>query len=89
MKNLYMVYDTVAQCVVGGIIQEPNDAPAIRAFHDALGDKNSFLASHPADYNMMRIGYINSQGIITTEENTLPSTVAHGAAWAATSLPTA
>lgn len=81
LKQLYMVYDLVAETVLGGIIQETADAPAIRAFHDALGASESLLAQHPKDFNLLLIGSITSDGTVITPNQ--PTIVATGAAWVA------
>lgn len=58
-KNLYAVRDIVAQTLIGGIIMEPADPPAIRAFYDALRTKGSLLAEHPGDFNLLHLGNID------------------------------
>lgn len=79
-KHLYMVYDTVSQSLIGGIIIETCDGPAIRAFHDALRAKDSLLAQHPEDYNLLNLGTLDPAGYIRLGE-THPAIVATGAAW--------
>lgn len=81
-KSIYMVYDKVAQTVIGSPILEASDAPAIRAFFDALGAKDSLLAQHVADYSLSLLGTIDSEGIIRPQEGT-PLTVANGEQWLA------
>lgn len=87
-KLIYAVYDNVAGCIIGGLITETTDAPAIRAFYDALNPKNNtILSQHPGDYDLRCLGNIDDQGdiegilttrIVTTGEaylaitNTLP-----------------
>lgn len=85
-KSLYMVYDLVAKTVIGGLIQEMSDAPAIRAFHDALSHRDSILAQHPEDFNLLLIGSIMSDGTIITPPDGVYA-VATGAAWAAQKEP--
>ncbi|WNK14975.1 MAG: nonstructural protein [Microvirus sp.] len=80
MKQLYTVYDVVAATIVGSIIQESLDAPAIRAFHDALKAPQSLLAQHPADYQLLLVGLIGYDGEITPAVP--PKVIATGAAWA-------
>ncbi|WNK12418.1 MAG: nonstructural protein [Microvirus sp.] len=79
VKNLYCVLDVVAKQVVSGIIQESNDAPAIRAFYDALRQPESLLGQHPADFVLLYIG-----GLDTTDGTMLfgeTTTVATGTGW--------
>lgn len=79
-KQLYAVYDTVSESIIGGIIIETSDAPAIRAFHDALRMKDSLLAQHPEDYNLVNLAALDPAGYIRVGE-TQPQIVATGAAW--------
>lgn len=83
MKSIYSVYDLKSESLIGGLITERLDAPAIRAFHDALDPKNqSILAAHPGDFQLMWLGTIEEDGTIVT--NPLgPQVVATGAQWAA------
>lgn len=79
LKNLYTVQDIVGNQLVGGIIQEIHDAPAIRAFYDALRAENSMLAQHPADFNLLQVGNIDIEtGDIVP---TTPKIVATGNGW--------
>lgn len=81
-KNLYMVYDKTAQTTIGGIIQEHRDAPAIRAFHDALGMKDSLLAQHPADYTLLQIGILEEEtGLLLPMLGDSPVVIATGSSW--------
>lgn len=80
-KNLYCAIDKVAQTTVGAIIQETNDAPAIRAFYDALRAEGSLLEQHPADFDMLLIGSIDTNtGTIYAPQNG-PTIVATGNGW--------
>ena len=63
-KSLYIVYDLIARSVLGSVIQESSDAPAIRAFYDAMRSKGSLLEQHPADFNLLLVGTILSDGAI-------------------------
>jgi len=79
LKQLYAVYDLVAETIVGGVIQENQDAPAIRAFADALVNPQSLLGQHPRDFNLMLLGSIVSDGTIVPASGG-PVVVATGAA---------
>jgi hypothetical protein len=79
MKNLYMVHDITADAVIGPIIQEVSDPPAIRAFYDALRAEGSLLAQHPSDFNLIYLGVIGDLGDIFP--NTPPKIVATGNGW--------
>lgn len=83
MRLMYSVYDTKAEGLVGGIIMERLDAPAIRAFHDALDAKsNSILSQHPEDFTLLCLGSIEDNGKIFLNHDG-PTVVATGAQWAA------
>lgn len=77
-KRLYIVYDTVAASIVGEILQALSDAPAIRAFHDALKTPNSLISQHPADFQLLYIGAIEDNGDLLIDNRAV---VATGAAW--------
>lgn len=80
--QLFQIYDTVAQQVIGPIIPAPQAAPAVRHFVDLLKDKTTTLAQHPSDYVLLRIG---TQDELTGSIDPLlpPVAVLTGAAWAA------
>lgn len=78
-KRLYQVYDIVAGTVIGGIVQETNDAPAIRSFTDALRNKDSILAQHPEDYQLLLLGEQFSSGLINPLPN--PEVILTGKTW--------
>lgn len=79
MRHIYTVYDTVARTVLPSLIIEQSDAPAIRAFHDALNAPNSLLAQHPADFNLILLGSLEDDGTIFPAD--APVTLATGHAW--------
>ncbi|WNK15113.1 MAG: nonstructural protein [Microvirus sp.] len=72
MKNVYMVYDKKAQCVIGAMITEVRDGPAIRAFRDALSaDNKTVLSDHPSDFKLLCLGAIDDQGTLIPADNIL------------------
>jgi len=82
MRNIYTVYDLKSESIIGSLIMERLDAPAIRAFHDALDPKNqSILAAHPADFVLLCLGSLDDSGVIVPA--TEPQQIASGAQWAA------
>lgn len=85
-KTLYTIYDIVAKQITGNIMTMPNNAPAIRAFHDALAAKDSPLNAHPRDYNLIALGVVDDAGNMFVD-NDMPQTVATGAQWAAATEP--
>lgn len=83
-KNLYAVHDTVSDTIISGIIMEVSDPPAIRAFYDGLKARGSSLAEHPADYNLLLLGNIDTNTGVTIGAPTGPIIVATGSGWLAT-----
>lgn len=67
MDSLYTVFDNVARVTSGRVIQEKNDNTASRLFYDALKAKESGMAEHAADYDLIRIGVISDTGYIIPE----------------------
>lgn len=86
MKRIYAIYDLVSLMIVSAVLHlEVHDAPATRAFHDALGTPNSNFGHHPADFNLVCLGSISELGVITPElgldSQPCPRVVATGASW--------
>lgn len=55
---LVSVVDTVAE-KFGALVQIDNERSAVRAFRDMVRDKRSIIGQHPADFQLVRIGYFN------------------------------
>lgn len=68
MRRLYQIYDRVGGGVVGPILDQANDAAAIRAFRDALSDERSQLAKHPGDYDLLFLGEQTPDGVVNCED---------------------
>lgn len=81
IKRLYVVYDDVAHTTISGVIPEVADAPAIRAFHDALKQTDGLLGQHPADFRLIHIGDLILDEAIIVEPTHGTVTVATGAQW--------
>lgn len=79
-RSLFIIYDLVAQNLIGQVVLERHPAPVIRLFHQLLADKNTQLAAHPKDYNVVHIGFIDDDGQLTP---IAPLTVATGEGWLA------
>lgn len=82
LSRLYVIHDICANDIFGAIIRVNNDEVARRAFHDALQTPDSPFKGHEADYNLLYIGSINSEGSIFVDE-TSNSIIARGADWIA------
>lgn len=78
-KGIYAVRDLVAGTIVSALIVEITDAPAIRAFHDALANTGSALNQHPADYVLLDLGEVEMD--TGTIIGITPITIATGASW--------
>lgn len=53
---LYVVFDAVAESIVGPLMVLPSDAVARRTFQDAVTSERSSLSQHPQDFSLHRIG---------------------------------
>ncbi|QXP44146.1 MAG: nonstructural protein [Arizlama microvirus] len=70
IKKLYVVRDTLADNIVGGVLVFPNDPPAVRFFVDILGEKSSVVGRHPDDHSLLYIGSLDeSNGSIELPEH--------------------
>lgn len=77
--QLYQIRDLVGQSVVGPIITAHHPAAAVRHFTDLLADKNTMLASHPEDYELLHLGEQDeTTGDITSMR---PNVVLTGVQW--------
>lgn len=82
MRNveLYQIRDLVGQTVVGPIITVKHQGAAVRHFTDLLKDKNTIIASHPDDYELVCLGYQNEEtGAIDPIDK--PTAVLTGTQW--------
>lgn len=57
LLNIYVVYDRTAD-QLGGVMLQALDAPAERAFMDAILDDKTNMSRHPDDYELLCIGSI-------------------------------
>lgn len=79
-KRMYQLRDVVSGCLVGPILLERNDAPAVRAFYAGLEDSKSQLSQYPADYELVCLGeYDDEKGVGEVEY----SVIARGTEWLA------
>lgn len=78
-KQIFAVYDNVAEAILGGLHLFPHKAPAIRMYSDIATMQDSQVARHPNDFDLLLLGVIDEDGtIIATKEIILT-----GATWAA------
>lgn len=78
-SGLYAVYDTVADMIIGGLQVFRHDAAAVRFFNDVASIENSMVGKHPADFQLLRLGWMDDSGGIDAERDVLME----GAQWAA------
>lgn len=68
MKIIYAVRDRIANDLAGPyfnpLVTLNGDNQAIRYFGDSLANKDSALAIHPTDYELIRLGTIEPDGTI-------------------------
>jgi len=78
-SGIYAVLDLIAGQIIGGLWLHRHEAAAIRMFSDVAGDPQSFIAKHPADFNLVRLGYLSEDHELVPEF----TTVLTGATWLA------
>lgn len=78
--GIYVVYDLVAQTIIGGLQLHKHDAPAIRTFVDAATTQGSIVQQHVEDFELRRLGFITEDTKL--EED--PATILTGSQWLAT-----
>lgn len=59
-RRLYVIYDNVANDVLGGVHSYPHDAPAIRFFSDIAATAKTIVNTHPQDHDLRCIGILTS-----------------------------
>lgn len=60
-KNLYAIYDTIAQDFLGGIMMDTHHAPVIRLFTELAARPDSKVGVHLADFELVCLGQISEQ----------------------------
>ena len=80
---LYAVRDLVAGMIVGVIQLHRHEAAAIRTFGDIASMPDSLVRLHPADFDLIRLGYLGDDQQIEPDF----AVVITGAQWAATQQP--
>jgi len=61
IANVYAVFDRVSESVQGGVHVFPHDAVAVRFFRDVMDAPDTSLAKHPADYDLVCLGSLDSE----------------------------
>lgn len=78
--GLYGIYDTVAKFILSDVLTIfKHEAPAVRMFTDLLSGNKGAIAQHPADHQLVRLGWINDDLEIQAEY----AVILDGKAWLA------
>lgn len=77
-RQLFVIFDKVAESWIGQPIVEKHPAAACRLFTQLLGDKNTTLSSHPKDYVLLHVGSVDDAGVISPRP---PEVVLAGEVW--------
>lgn len=80
--KLYQVYDTESQTVIGPVVAERRDAPAIRVFHELLANPETILGKYPNQFSLLYLGEQDLDTALITPEQ-LPTAIATGREWLA------
>lgn len=84
-RQIYAIYDNVAEQIIGGLHLHPHQAPAIRMFGDVANLPNSQIALHPADFDLLLLGTLLDDNTIEASKRSIP--IITGAAWSAAQQP--
>jgi hypothetical protein len=79
MMTVYGIRDKVAESIGQQVWLFKADAAAIRFFHDVLSDAKSYPANHPDDYELVVLGVLSDDGVISTEG--CPAVIFSGTQW--------
>jgi len=79
MMSVYGIRDKVAESIGQQVWLFKADAAAIRFFHDVLSDAKSYPANHPDDYELVVLGVLSDDGVISTEG--CPAVIFSGTQW--------
>lgn len=77
--GIYVILDTLSDQVIGGLQLHKHDAVAIRTFGDIAGRQDSVVHLHPADYQLVRLGYLTASNDLEPDR----AVIMTGAQWAA------
>lgn len=70
-SGIYAIYDRVADSIIGGLQTHKHDAAAVRAFTDVARDSQTMIHRHPADYDLVKLGYVTHQCTLDPEYSLL------------------
>lgn len=81
--GVYAILDLLAKEILGGLQLFKHPAPAIRFFSDVASQQGSIVNSHPEDFSLICLGYVNERNEIVPNH----TTVIDGKTWKAAQLP--
>lgn len=84
-RQIYAIYDNVAEAIIGGLHLHPHQAPAVRMFGDIAKLPNSQIALHPQDFDLLMLGTLLDDNTIEPAKKVIP--IITGAAWSAAQQP--
>lgn len=79
---IYCIYDLIADHIVGQLLTRRHDAAAIRDFADVASDPNTWIAKHPADFELRELGLLTAECAIIPNPSGYRSVIT-GSAWLA------
>lgn len=56
--TIYAIRDNVAEQIIGTLIMLKHEAAAVRSFGDIASMPESIVGKHPADFDLVQLGYI-------------------------------
>lgn len=71
--GIYVIFDSAARDILGGLQLHRHDAVAVRSFTDVATMRDSRIAAHPDDYALMKIGDLADDAL--TIEPHAPQTI--------------
>lgn len=84
-RQIYAIYDNVAEEIIGGLHLHPHQAPAIRMFGDIAKLPNSQIGMHPQDFDLLLLGTLLDDNSIEPSKRVVP--IITGEAWSAAQQP--
>lgn len=80
LSHMYCIFDTTAKEIFGGIMIAKNNEVARRAFHEGLAN-NDTLRRNAAEYNLIRLGAIDTETLHVNPDDIYLNTTATGTEW--------
>lgn len=82
-QGIYAIVDKVAKDILGGLHLHRHPTTAIRFFSDIARQPNTIIASHPEDFALVLVGWldVDGEGDLSVVEDV--QVVLEGASWAA------